>query len=52
MKNDLEELLYDKLCHNCPRAKKCHDECEHCDDFWEQLGILEDLERENDNERM
>lgn len=34
---ELFELLYEQLCQSCPNAKKCHDECENCDEFNERL---------------
>ena len=33
----LEELVYQRLCSNCPKAKECHDNCEHCDDYYDEL---------------
>lgn len=27
------EELYEKMCRACPYAKKCHEECEECEQF-------------------
>ena len=27
----------DRLCMNCPNAKKCHEECEYCEKFEREL---------------
>ena len=32
----LEQKVYEKMCLRCPYAKECHDNCEHCDDFYEE----------------
>ena len=34
---DIEMQLYSEMCANCPYAKKCHEDCENCDDFEEEL---------------
>ena len=47
-RNREEEIyseLYSKMCTNCQYAKKCHEECEECDDF---LGAYEELLEEED----
>lgn len=33
----IEEILYEKLCRGCPKEKQCHDNCEHCNKYLEQL---------------
>ena len=33
----LEDKLYSLMCWNCPNAKKCHDECETCEEFDKEL---------------
>lgn len=45
MEEDLEYLLYKKLCSGCPNQKQCHEECEHCESY------LEILEQGEENER-
>ena len=46
---DLEELVYNEKCINCPRAKYCHEEVWYCDEFEERLQELEEeMEEEND----
>ena len=37
----VEEIVYDKMCMRCPNAKKCHEECESCDEFYEEVERLE-----------
>lgn len=39
MEEDLEYLLYTKLCNGCPNQKRCHDECTQCEEY---LEILEE----------
>lgn len=31
--DDIEQKIYEQLCHSCWLAKKCHDECETCSEF-------------------
>jgi hypothetical protein len=33
MKERIRQEVYDRMCINCPDAKKCHDECTECDEF-------------------
>ena len=33
----IEEKIYAMLCRGCPNEKRCHDECDHCDDYYEVL---------------
>lgn len=44
--NDLYEKLYWQMCRSCPNAWKCHEQCEECDDFQEELERLEKGESE------
>ena len=37
-----EERLYEEKCVGCPNEKACHDNCEYCDDFLEELDMMED----------
>ena len=37
----IEEIVYDKMCMSCPNAKKCHEKCESCDEFYEEVERLE-----------
>lgn len=41
---DLELKVYNKLCCGCLNEKRCHDECENCDKYYEEL----DKELNND----
>lgn len=36
----LEQIAYEKMCFACPNAKKCHEECENCDDFENEVERL------------
>lgn len=49
MYNDLEyEQLYERLCVGCPSAKRCHESCENCDEFEEELYKIEfEIEEED-----
>lgn len=42
--DDLKKLMLDylerKYCYNCPHSKRCHEECEVCDDIFEVLERL------------
>ena len=33
MEEDLEYQVYKRLCSQCPNAKKCHEECETCEEY-------------------
>ena len=37
IENKVREIVYKKMCSCCPYAKQCHDECEECDEFNEEL---------------
>ena len=30
---DIEMTLYTEMCRACPNARKCHEECETCEEF-------------------
>ena len=36
----LEDKLYWVMCRNCPNARKCHEECETCEEFDKELDRL------------
>ena len=38
---DLAMELYWHMCRECPNARKCHEECETCDEYEEELEKLE-----------
>ncbi|MBR1984466.1 MAG: hypothetical protein IKA31_01880 [Clostridia bacterium] len=44
--NDLYNQLYQVMCKDCPNAWKCHNLCEECDEFQEELERLEKGENE------
>ena len=41
MASDLEKKisfeLYYSMCRDCPNAKECHDSCESCEEYEEEL---------------
>ncbi len=43
---DLELEVYEELCVRCSDEKICHEECEHCVQFYERLEELEEEENE------
>lgn len=34
---DIETYLYEKLCRGCPCEKRCHENAEYCDNYFEEL---------------
>ena len=39
-KEILFDRLYKKMCCSCPRAKQCHEDCETCEKFDNELDAL------------
>lgn len=39
--NDLYDQLYQIMCRDCPNAHRCHNRCEECDEFQDELERLE-----------
>lgn len=37
-----EEYLYSEMCEGCPHEKECHETCEYCDEYLEELDMLEE----------
>lgn len=35
---DIEYIVYQKLCSNCPNAKQCHEECETCEEYDKEIS--------------
>ena len=35
--NDIEWELYKEMCNCCFNAKKCHEECENCEEYENEL---------------
>jgi hypothetical protein len=33
MEEDIEMALYKRMCRSCPNARKCHEECETCEEY-------------------
>lgn len=44
---DLELEVYEELCVGCSDEKLCHEECEHCVQFYERLEEKEEENNEN-----
>lgn len=44
IKTDIESWLYDKMCIGCELERRCHINCEHCDEFEENLYCIENNE--------
>ena len=40
MEEDIEYKLYKMMCSDCPNAKKCHEECDTCEEYDEELESL------------
>lgn len=40
----LEQVVYEKMCFACPNARKCHENCEFCDDFENEVERLVNLQ--------
>ena len=38
---EAEEVIYNKLCRGCPKEKRCHDDCEHCEEYLEEVERYE-----------
>ena len=38
---DLAYQLYRLMCSECPNARKCHEECETCEEYNEEMKRLE-----------
>lgn len=37
LRDKIEQDLYCEMCRCCPRAKKCHEECENCEEYETEL---------------
>lgn len=37
LREAIADNLYWEMCRCCPNAKKCHEECENCDEFENEL---------------
>lgn len=44
IKTNIESWLYDKMCIGCELERRCHINCEHCDEFEENLYCIENNE--------
>jgi len=40
MEEDIEMMVYQMLCKDCPNARRCHELCETCDEYEENLEEL------------
>lgn len=34
------QKLYEQMCSDCENAHRCHNRCENCDEFEEELQII------------
>lgn len=44
----IEEKVYNKMCRGCPYEKECHDKCENCDDYLDEVAwamVLEEKKK-------
>ena len=41
MEEDLEFLIYQRICKGCPNERMCHEECEQCEKYYEMLEEAE-----------
>lgn len=37
-----EEKLYKEKCVGCPHEKECNEDCDYCDDYLEELDMMEE----------
>lgn len=37
----IETFIYERLCRGCKKEKQCHDNCEHCKDYFKELDNYE-----------
>lgn len=44
---DLELEVYEEMCVGCSDEKICHEECDHCVQFYERLEEKEEENNEN-----
>lgn len=42
MPKDKLQELYERFCVGCPSAKKCHETCENCEEFEEELQKIKE----------
>ena len=47
MEEDLEMKIYQMLCSNCPNARKCHEQCETCEEYDEEIRKVEETCQKN-----
>lgn len=46
MPKDKLQELYERLCSGCPSARVCHETCENCEEYEEELQKLEEQKKE------
>lgn len=34
----IEEMVYHRMCSGCLKEKECHDNCEQCDDYLDEVA--------------
>ena len=37
LREAIADNLYWEMCRNCPNAKRCHEDCEECDEYAKEL---------------
>ena len=46
---EIEQKISKKMCVSCPHEKECHDNCEHCDEYYDEVAweqVMEDKRKE------
>lgn len=51
MSDTLEMRVYQLMCAGCEYERKCHEECEHCDEYYDKLRELAAEEYFNNEHR-
>ena len=41
MEEDIEMMVYRLMCSDCPNARRCHEECENCEEYEEEVERLQ-----------
>lgn len=40
MEEDIEMMVYQMMCKDCPNARYCHEACENCEEYEEEIKRL------------
>lgn len=49
---DREQYIYSKMCGSCPNAKRCHDECEVCEEYEKAISTYRKIKDLSHQEKM